>query len=222
MDRMIFFHSIKQPDILEDFDADLKIEFQYQLNRGIPEDRYFQPPPHYIQPLSSYAKHTSCLDYDGTYLVSADKATVYVWEAALTAAPHCLTDHTEIVGKTILHGTLLVTSSCDKTVRVWSLISFSCIQIIRPENKFNNISFPKIAVNDKYLLASSPDHVYIYRVGRLGLEKYWRRIEVPELMTDIHIEPRGLAFSCYNAVHMWDFWNIDETTKPFHGYKTRF
>ena len=142
---MIFFVSIKQPDILEDFDADLQIDFQYQLNRQVPEDKYFQPPPHYIQPLSSYAKQTSCLDYDGTYLVSADKATVYVWDVADTADPHCLRGHTEIVGKTLLHGDLLFTSSCDKTVRVWCLISFCCIRVIRPENNFNNFSFPKIA-----------------------------------------------------------------------------
>ena len=97
------------------------------------------------------------------------------------------------------------------------------MRVIRPENRFRNISFPKIAVNDKYLLASSPDHLYLYHVETLRESgAYARRMQVPELVTDLHIENRGLAFSCYNAVHMWDFWRVDETSKPFHGFKTRF
>ena len=74
---MIFFVSIKQPDILEDFDADLQIDFQYQLNRQVPEDKYFQPPPHYIQPLSSYAKQTSCLD--ARFLTATKPDQKFIW-----------------------------------------------------------------------------------------------------------------------------------------------
>ena len=131
--------------------------------------------------------------------------------------------HNELVGKTILHNSLALSSSCDKSVFVWCLVKFSCVKVLKPENRFRNISFPKIAVNSRYLLASSPDHVYIYNVETLrDPGKHMRRMQVPELMTELHIENKGLAFSCYNAVHIWDFWRTDETTKPFHGTKTRF
>ena len=157
-------------------------------------------------------------------MISAEKLLIYVWSVEdPTQTPQCLRGHTELVGKTILHNSLAFSSSCDKTVRVWCLITFACVKVLRPENRFRNISFPKIAVNSRYLLASSPDHLYIYNVETLrDPGKHMRRIQVPELMTDLHIENRGLAFSCYNAVHIWDFWRVDETTKPFHGTKTRF
>ena len=221
---MIFFFHLTPPDITEDFDSELRVEFAYQLNRKVPEDKDFLAPANYIQPLQTYTKLTSCLDYDGHFLISADKRLIHVWNVEdQDQNPKCLKGHSELVGKTILHKTLAISSSCDKTVRVWCLHSFSCIKVLRPENRFRNISFPKIAMNNKYLLASSPDHVYMYKVETLReTDRPMRRIQVPELMTDLHIEGRGLAFSCYNAVHIWDFWRVDETNKPFHGTKTRF
>ena len=77
---MIFFFNIIPPDNFEDFDADLKIDFKYHLNRKVPEDKEFLAPSNYVQPFQTYAKLTSCLDYDGVYLVSAEKRPVYVWD----------------------------------------------------------------------------------------------------------------------------------------------
>ena len=79
LDRMILFFSILYPDITEDFDSELKVDLQYQFNRKVPEDKSFLAPSNYIQPFKTYAKLTSCLDYDGKFLISAEKQLLYVW-----------------------------------------------------------------------------------------------------------------------------------------------
>ena len=51
-----------------------------------------------------------------------------------------------------------------------------------------------------------------------------RKMPVQELIVDLHLEQRGLAFSCYKSVHIWDFWKIDlldasaaaAQTNPWH------
>ena len=115
LDRMILFFSVQHPDITEDFDSGLKVDLQYQFNRKVPEDKSFVAPSNYIQPFQTYAKLTSCLDYDGKFLISAEKRLIYVWSVKdQTQTPHCLSGPQ-------LHKSLGVSSSCDKTVRVWCL-----------------------------------------------------------------------------------------------------
>ena len=110
------------PDITEDFDSELRVDFQYQMNRKVPEDENFLAPVNYVQPFQTYAKLTNCLDYDGLFLISAEKRLIYVWNLEdHTQSPKCLKGHSELIGKTILHKSFAVSSSCDKTVRVWCL-----------------------------------------------------------------------------------------------------
>ena len=221
LDKMIFFYSLSKPDFTEDFDGETKVEIEQEKTKRIPEDKEYTVPANYTQPFHTYAKVANCLDYDGKILVAAEKRLIFVWNEGdrLTT----LKGHSEMVGKLILFNRTLYSSSCDKTVRIWNIEAQTCTRILRPENQFKNISFPKIAVNEKYLLASSPNHIYIYQPERLHYsDKHMRKVQVPELLTDLHIEEKGLAYSCYNAVHIWNFWNTDETNKPFYGTKTKF
>ena len=49
-----------------------------------------------------------------------------------------------------------------------------------------------------------------------------RVMPVQELLVDLHLERKGLAWSCYNSVHIWDFSKTDQSDSFFCGTMTRY
>ena len=90
-------------------------------------------------------------------------------------------------------------------------------------DQFNNVSFPKLALDSRYLLVSATDYIDIYDASTIATDlTKMRQMPVQELIVDLHLDKRGLAFSCYKSVHIWDFWNNDNSTSLFCGTKTHF
>ena len=142
-----------------------------------------------------------------------------------------------------------MSSGCEKIVKIWNLETGSCLNTLSYEDKFNNVSHPKIALDSRFLLVSGPDQIdfwqglnslfllffcwlYFYKkcftYNLLSADSLSatpvliRKMPVQELIVDLHLEQRGLAFSCYKSVHIWDFWKIDTSKSLFCGTITRY
>ena len=101
------------------------------------------------------------------------------------------------------------------------------------------MSHPKVALNKKYLLISTTDHIDVWDGKNQFLAKrthlsfsflatvLWkeakkiRKVPIQELIVDLHIENKGLAFSCYKSIFMYDFEKIDTSDSLFCGTMTK-
>ena len=61
-----------------------------------------------------------------------------------------------------------VSSGCEKSVKVWSLVTRSCLHTINCRDGFTNLAAPKIAVDQRFLLVSRPDSIEIYDSESVG------------------------------------------------------
>ena len=103
------------------------------------------------------------------------------------------------------------------------------------------MSYPKVALNKKYILISTSDHVDVLD-GKDDYKKWmiltkilfcflatdlWkeakkiRKVPVQELIVDLHIENKGFAFSCYKSIFIYDFEKIDTSNSLFCGTMTK-
>ena len=48
-----------------------------------------------------------------------------------------------------------------------------------------------------------------------------RKLPIQELIVDLHIESKGLAFSCYKSIFIFDFETIDTSDSLFYGTMTK-
>ena len=55
-----------------------------------------------------------------------------------------------------------MSSGCEKTVKVWSLVTRKCLHTINCQDGFTNVAAPKIALDKRFLLVSRPDCIEIY------------------------------------------------------------
>ena len=103
------------------------------------------------------------------------------------------------------------------------------------------MSQPKVALNKKYLLISTTDHIDVWdgeddyqeikcpciNYHRFPATNLWReakkirKIPIHELIVDLHIENKGLAFSCYKSIFIYDFEKIDTSNSLFCGTMTK-
>ena len=130
--------------------------------REVPADSEFLPPGHYKQELRSYQKQCHCLVSRGRNLVTAHLSQLVVWSPPDCHTPFTLPGHSELVGQLVLLQDLLVSSGCEKTVKVWSLVSRTCLHTIDCQDGFKNVAPPKIAVDRNYLLVTKTDTIHIY------------------------------------------------------------
>ena len=51
--------------------------------------------------------------------------------------------------------------------------------------------------------------------------KKLRKMPVQDLIINLHLENKGIAYSCYKAVQIWDFQTIDSSESLFCGTMTK-
>ena len=115
----------------------------------------------------------------GKFLATADLSLIVVWTPPDTKTPFTLPGHQGIVGQLLIHRHLLgrsevitlllldnflvlVSSGCEKRVKVWSLATRSCLHTINCQDGFTNVAAPKIAVDKRFLLVSRTDCIEMY------------------------------------------------------------
>jgi len=223
LDNKIYRYKITYPDISEDFDSKISCTHLSQNTRNVPEDDGFMMPKRYRQPINSYLKACGCLVTNGKFLISAFKRKINIWEIKSSDITFSWIAHSELIGQLEARGNILVSSGCEKIVKIWNLETGSCLNTLSYEDKFNNVSHPKIALDSRFLLVSGPDQIDFWQADSLSATPVLiRKMPVQELIVDLHLEQRGLAFSCYKSVHIWDFWKIDTSKSLFCGTITRY
>ena len=223
LDNIIHCYDINHPDELEDFDSVVTVNKSEQC-RTVPEDNSFHLPINYKQPLKTYLKQCGCLATSDQYLISSYKTMIHVWLED-TKIHSTLRGHAELVGQLKVQNQLLISSGCEKTVMIWSLETMTCLHVLNYTDKFNNVSYPKIDLDHRYLLVTTSDHIDIWDTSSLWSHSApvkVRSVPVEVLIVSVHLERRGIGFSCYKSVQIMDFSNPDSRDSLFYGTSTKF
>ena len=134
-----------------------------------------------------------------------------------------------------------VSSGCEKKVKIWNIETQRCLHVLDFSDNFSNVTFPKISLDKRFLLVSTPNHIELWNGRIVFLVCYLmkldvsigenliscqpqklRKMPVQDLVISLHIENRGIAYSCYKAAQIWDFHKIDSSESLFCGTMTKF
>ena len=119
-----------------------------EILRMVPDDRSFVVPKSYKQPLKSYLKQCGCLVTNRKYLIASFKTRIHIWKLDETNILASINTNHQLIGQLELRKNILgkmvllilfgysllfcnicylVSSGCEKVVKVWCLESMACL-----------------------------------------------------------------------------------------------
>ena len=151
--------------------------------RKVPVDNDFTAPKRYRQPMQFYLKYCGCLTSSNKYLISAFKTWIHVWKLEEDKILTSWKGHDELIGQLLVKGCMLckssgkcliiifiiytsVSSGCEKKVKIWNIETQRCLHVLEFSDNFSNVTFPKISLDKRFLLVSTPNHIELWN-GRI-------------------------------------------------------
>ena len=151
------------------------------FHRKVPEDIEFIAPKRYKQEMQFYLKYCGCLTTNNKYLISAFKTWIHVWKIEEDKILNSWKGHEELIGQLLVKGCMLckltfstklpeeshpllilVSSGCEKKVKIWNLETQRCLNVLDFSDNFSNVTFPKISLDKRFLLVSTPNNIELW------------------------------------------------------------
>ena len=136
--------------------------------------------------LSDHECGMNCLATWGGKLASGSTSkSILVWDLATGVPEQELVGHTGSVAAMVASGQRLISSSVDRTVRVWSMLTWSCVQTVQVYDAGSVQRITGLAVSGSTLIGSSD--------GLSSLEEYEVRVWDLDTLEPLHTlkQPAG-------------------------------